>query len=392
MMEHIAIFFNELTLVELVLGAAFLLLFLVQICFYFFLYSKPYRLSKKNKSQTVDTESLPSISVVIVSKNDSDQLSKNLPFVLEQDYPNFEVVVVNSGSSDDTDIVLKGAENKYKNIYHTFIPNDADSVNEKKLALTVGIKASKKDYILFTEPYNKPNSKNWLMEFGKQIAKGNEIVLGYSGLVFLKRFFLRRFVAFDNMFLQVQFLSMAIFKKPYMGLGQNMAIRKDIFFENKGFSSILNIDGGEDDIYINNIAKGRKTGVVIAQDGMVTTDSINSFKSWRSFRSKYLYTKKFYRGLGKEVVKIEALSKNLYNIVLILLVALSIISSNVVLLVSTLSIFLLRFLVMLIVLNKNSKLFKAGSFHIDVMFFDFFLPVNNCFFRQYAKSRTRMRH
>jgi len=92
---------------------------------------------------TIPANDLPGISVIITSKNNSEELKKNLPFVLEQDYPNYEVIVVNSGSTDETDMVLNAAEIKYPHLYHTFVPAGADANNEKKLALTLGIKAAK---------------------------------------------------------------------------------------------------------------------------------------------------------------------------------------------------------------------------------------------------------
>jgi len=94
---------------------------------------------------------------------------------------------------------------------------------------------------------------------------------------------------------------MAIVHRPFMGIGRNMAYKKELFFANKGFSSILNIEGGEDDLYINHIARGNDTGVVLSPNSMTETTSVDNFSTWRNLKSKYLYTKQFYKGFSSHL-------------------------------------------------------------------------------------------
>lgn len=384
-------YFILFSTIEWILGAVLLLFFLIQLYFILKVYRRPYRYAKRyNKTiNNIDVKDLPGISVVIASKDNAVELSKNLPFILEQEYPEFEVIVVNSGSTDDTDVVLKAAEQKYPHFYHTFIPEGADEVNEKKLAITLGIKAAKYDVILFTESYCKPSSKNWVMEFGKEFVNGSDIVLGYCKLIFPKKVRSRNFIKFDNLVHHLKFLSMAIAGKPFMGIGRNMAYKKELFFKNKGFSSVLGVDGGEDDLYINKISKKKNTGVVVSAAGMTETDSVDSFSTWKSLKSKYLYTKQFYNYSGP--FGFDTFSKYLFYLSFLILTLISINIENWILFGFTLLLFIIRFLIILSVVNKNSTHFGAGKFHINLIFLELFQPLNNLIFKNFAKKRYNYR-
>lgn len=346
----------------------------------------------KKRAVTMLSESeLPGISVVITSKNNAFELEKNLPFFLKQNYPKYEVIVVNSGSTDDTDVLLKSAELKNPHLYHTFIPAGADEVNEKKLAITLGVKAAKYDYILFSESFCRPSSENWILEFGKEFTKGKEILLGYSRVIFSNKVKLRNFIQYDNLIHHLKFLSLTMAGKPFMGIGRNMAYKKELFFNNKGLYSVLGIDGGEDDLYINRISNKNNTWVVLSKDSITETDSVDSFSTWRSIKSKYLYTKQFYKGPANLILGFETFTKQSFYLILLLSVLFSVSSSNFILLGYSVLLLLLRFIIQLIVINKSSMIFNSKKFNINLLLFELIQPLSNLRFRRYANRRNRMR-
>lgn len=383
--------FSQFTLVECLLGGSLLLFFLIQLLFYLVLYRKPFIYERKRKVTSVTEDELPGISVIISSKNNSEELEKNLPFIMEQDYPKFEVIVVNCGSSDETDMVLKAAEQKYPQLYHTYVPAESDGVNEKKLALTLGIKAAKNEILLFTEAFCRPDTPRWIREYGKEFLQGRDIVLGYSRLNIEKKVFMEKFIHFDNLIHHLKFISMALARKPFMGIGRNMAYKKALFYSNKGFSPILNIEGGEDDLYINRIAQGKQTGVVITPDSMTDTNGIDSFHTWRSIKSRYLYTKQFYNGFAYHLLGLETFTKYAFYIALLGVVGLGIMNSGYYLAGFALLLAIIRFCVQLVIINKNSATFDGGRYHINLLFFDLFQPFNNLRFRKYANRRNNSR-
>ena len=301
------------------------------------------------------------------------------------------MIVVNSGSTDDTDVVLKSAEQKYSRLYHTFIPAGADEVNEKKLAITLGVKAAKYDIVLFSESYCRPSSTNWIREFGKEFTKGKDILLGYSKVVFTNRVRLGNFIRYDNLIHHLKFLSMAIAGKPFMGIGRNMAYKKELFFNNKGLSSVLGIDGCEDDLYINRISNRKNTGVILSKDSITETDSVDSFSTWRSIKSKYLYTKQYYKGPANSIFGFETITKQLFYLILLLSIAASIYFSNFILLGFSVLLFIIRFIILLLIINKNSVRFDSRKFYINLLFFDLLQPISNLRFKKYANKRNKYR-
>ena len=231
--------------VELILLSAAGILFIIQLIYYFGLYNRIHAHNKAVRKEAVHfTQEMPPLSVILCARNEADNLRKILPAILEQDYPQFEVIVINDASTDETEDVLGFMEEKYPHLYHSFTPDSARYISHKKLALTLGIKASKHDWLVFTETNCMPASKDWLRLMARNFTSQTQIVLGYSGYDRTKGWLHKR-VAFDTLFQSLRYLCFALAGKPYMGIGRNMAYRKELFFQRKGYSTYLNLQRGE---------------------------------------------------------------------------------------------------------------------------------------------------
>lgn len=382
----------EFSLLEWIVLGALILFFIVQLLFYILLFRKPYTYAAQYQSTNIPDEALPGISVVIASKNESENLAKNLPSILEQDYPNYEVIVVNSGSTDETDILLKGLEQKYNQLYHTYIPQEAETNNEKKLALSVGIKAAKNEILLFTEAYCRPSSNQWIREFAREFVGGKEVVLGYCKLHIAKKIPLRKFILYDNLIHSLKYLSMAIIHRPFMGIGRNMAYKKHLYLEQKGFAPILNIEGGEDDLMINRIATGKNTGVILSPESMTESDVVDNFHTWRQLKSKYLYTKKFYKTSRASIFGWETFSKYMFYLLAVTSIIMGLSSQNYFLFISGIILWIVRAIVQNLIIHKNAKLTESGKFYLSASLFDILQPLNNFRFKRYADRRNNYRH
>ena len=170
----------ELFTIDTILPAASGILFITQAIYHLGLYNKLYIHNKETVYTTDVNAENPPLSVIIVAKDAADELQENLPFILEQDYPEFEVIVIYDRSADDCDDTLKLLEDKYPNLYHTFIPDSARYISHKKLGITMGIKASRHEWLVFTEPNCRPQSNQWLKQMARNFTPATEIVLGYS--------------------------------------------------------------------------------------------------------------------------------------------------------------------------------------------------------------------
>jgi len=265
------------------IGLLFLFFLLFGRISYWVLFSVLLKYKKKSNSHSDFT---PAVSVVIAARNEAGNLEKFLPKVLEQDYPQYEVVVVNHASIDDTDMVLKRFEQKYKHLTVRTLKNDSISGFGKKLPLTLGIKAAKYDYLLLTDADCFPNSNQWIKTMIAPLEH-NDFVLGYGG--FLKQpLFINRLVRYDTVQSALLYLSVALKSKPYMAVGRNLAYRKSVFFKAKGFASHSYIAGGDDDLLVNQMATKKNTAIQIVPESFTYSTAVSSFREWHRSKSRHL--------------------------------------------------------------------------------------------------------
>lgn len=86
----------------------------------------------------------PPISIVIAAFNEEKAIAKTLASILQSDYPSFEVIVVNDGSSDRTEEVVR--EFQYLSAKIQLV-NNFENIG-KANSLNVGISKSQFDYIV----------------------------------------------------------------------------------------------------------------------------------------------------------------------------------------------------------------------------------------------------
>ena len=110
------------------------ILFIIQALYYLCLYNRIYRRSRSVKrGDTHFTQELPPVSVIICAREEAENLRRNLSAVLEQDYPQFEVVVINDGETDESEDYLTLLEEKYPHLYHSFVPGSSRYISRKAL-------------------------------------------------------------------------------------------------------------------------------------------------------------------------------------------------------------------------------------------------------------------
>lgn len=313
------IFISQSTAYELTLLLVFSLAILIQLFYYLVIYSR--LLFFKRKGPVTDEEQLPSVSIVICARNEESNLEQFLPLVLEQKYPEYEVVVVDDCSSDDTDMVLKRLSQKYKHLRTTAIKPDAKFSHGKKLALTIGIKAAKYDWLLLTDADCRPESDMWIATMATNFQNNNLVVLGYGGYIPSKGF-LNKLIRIDTFFIALQYLSFALFGKPYMGVGRNLAYKKELFFQNKGFASHSLLNSGDDDLFIQQIANKKNTVVEYRAQSHTRSVAHTTFGEWFKQKKRHLTTGPHYRASLKFWLVLEPFSRLLFWVSGILLIAL----------------------------------------------------------------------
>ena len=355
---------NPLTITLLVIiGVAFI----HQIYFYL----RYLRLGGKVTSQTDSDVQLPAVSVIVCAHNEYDNLQDYLSILLEQDYPCYEVIVVDDSSEDGSDLLLERWSRQYGNLYHTFVPRGARVLSNKKLALTIGIKAAHYDYLLLTDADCRPESKHWIREMMQGFAnQQTEVVLGFSPY-FEKSDLLNHLIGYDTLFNGLQYMGMARAGKPYMGVGRNLAYKRETFFSVGGFKGLLGNRAGDDDLFVNRIANAANTVVVNNPNSIVWSVPKTTWREWFHQKRRHLSVSPQYRTKSKIQLTLEPLSRGIFYASLLI----SAIVGNIELISIALALFLLRLLVQLIIINVSARRLNMRGYSLGLIAYDIILPL-----------------
>ncbi|MBJ6369624.1 glycosyltransferase [Snuella sedimenti] len=269
---------------------AFFVVVCIQVIFYVFFFGRFAFLKQKSKPP----KSL-AISVIVCAKNEARNLETFLPSILSQDYPNFEVVLINDASHDDTLDVMEHFASIHDNIKIVNVKNNEAFWGNKKYALTLGIKASKNDFLLFTDADCKPVSSNWIKKMSAHFSNKKTIVLGYGSYAKIKNSLLNKLIRFETVLTAIQYFSFAKAGIPYMGVGRNLAYSKATFFNANGFINHIKVRSGDDDLFINQVASSRNTAICIDTDSFTESIPKKTFKSWLRQKRRHISTAKHYK-------------------------------------------------------------------------------------------------
>ncbi len=260
------------------------------IIYYLFVFSR-FSFAKPNNKPS---QNVP-VSVVICAKNEAENLKTFLPAIINQEYSNFEIVLINDASYDDTLEVMESFEAQHNNIKIVNVINNEAFWGNKKYALTLGIKATSNDYLLFIDADCKPVTKQWISSMTRHFNTKTKIVLGYGGYLKKKNSLLNALVRFETLLTAIQYFSYAKCGNPYMGVGRNLAYHKSVFFEADGFMSHMNIRSGDDDLFINENATAKNTTVEFSTNSHTISLAPNSFKEWITQKRRHISTAKHYK-------------------------------------------------------------------------------------------------
>ncbi|MGM0529913.1 MAG: glycosyltransferase [Bacteroidota bacterium] len=349
-----------------VIPLVYILAFLIQMIYYLGVYARIWVYKEKPEPREFSP-----VSVIICARNEEANLEKNLPAVLEQDYPEFEVIVVNDGSSDDSDMVITRLQKQYNHLLTTEIGNDRKFTHGKKLAVTLGIKKAKYDWVLFTDADCYPAGKNWIRSMAKNFDEKTSIVLGYGGYK-AHRGLLNTLIRYDTVTIALQYLTYALAGFPYMGVGRNLAYRKKLFYDNKGFAGHYHLNSGDDDLFVNKTARGHNTCVQISRESSVVSEPHRSFNQWFKQKRRHLSTAYHYRKKTKWRLLTEIYSRIIFYVFFVL--SLIFFSEYF---VYSIGIFVFRAVVQLFVYKNFMKRLGEKYFLLISIFYDILIPIIN---------------
>ena len=366
--------------IGLILLGGFVISACIQLFYYLGIFSR--FAFRKEKEQSTRANQEP-VSVVVCAKNEAQNLQKNIPLYFSQNYAQFEVVVVNDCSVDESEDILEEFEKKYPHLHVVNLKEDEINEHDKKLALTLGIKGAKYDLLLLTDADCEPANNEWIASMTRNLQGNTDIVLGFGAFKKADTL-LNRLIRFDAFMVALQYLSYSLAKLTYMGVGRNLAYRKSLFFKHKGFATHYHIQSGDDDLFINRVATKTNTQIEISKNSFTYSEPKKTFRNWSNQKRRHITTAKYYQAIHKFMLALFSASLYLYYGLFITLLVMNVEP------ITVLSVFVFRMLVQMIIFRKSMiKLeqkdlwWLAFFYEILLMLFYPFIFVSNIFVKKH---------
>jgi len=337
----------------------------IQIIYFWGIFSR-FAFKKKKKKLLKEKQG---VSVIICAKNEYYNLKNNLTAFLQQDYPNFEVIVVNDASEDETYSLLKTFSIKYSNLKVVNIDKNLNFFSGKKFPLSIGIKSAKNEIVLLSDADCRPSSAKWISNIASHFNNDNtEIVLGY-GKYEERKGLLNKLIRYETLQTAMQYFSYALMGLPYMGVGRNLAYKKELFFKNRGFTAHYNVNSGDDDLFINAVANRKNTKIEFDESSHTISVPKTSFFDWITQKKRHLSTSKYYQPKHKLLLGLYSLTQFLFYLSFIILLI------NKYFIIIVLPVFAFRIISQLIINYKCSLILKERKFLLYSPIFEVFLIV-----------------
>jgi glycosyltransferase involved in cell wall biosynthesis len=268
-----------------------------------------FKSSSKSSKSTLPEEG---VTVLIAAHNEFQNLKTLIPKLFEQEYPKFDVMVVNDRSTDRTNRLLEEMMAIYPKLRSVTVKYTPNHVTPKKFALTLGIKVAKNDVILLTDADCIPASPQWIRKMTAPIREeGKTFSIGYSGYQ-SKSGLLNKWIQFETVLTALFYLSFGLWKAPFMGVGRNLSYRKSFFLEAKAFKGLWHLEGGDDDLFVNNYATGKNSAIVIDPEATTVSIPKDTLKAYLIQKKRHLHAGKYYRGEDKRKIGLFSLSHALF--------------------------------------------------------------------------------
>lgn len=302
------IVFNYKSLSFIIL-CVFIITWIVQMLYFWGLFSR-LAFFKKKKYDNSSPKYEP-VSVIVCAKDAYEYLIDLIPRILSQDYPDFELVIVNDCSTDETAEYLEELVRHRPDINVVSLTQSLNFFHGKKFPLSMGIKSAKHDLLLLTDADCLPENDQWIKGMVGAYREDTGIVLGY-GPYFTRKGLLNKLIRFDTLYTAIQYLSMALARRPYMGVGRNLSYRRELFYKNKGFTSHYTIPSGDDDIFVSQVANKDNTRIFIDPNCRMESEPKHSFGNWMRQKRRHYSTVNMYKPFTNTILGVLLSSRLFY--------------------------------------------------------------------------------
>lgn len=318
------------------------------------------------KPQSPQGKKVP-VSVIVCAKNEAGNLKRFIPKILDQNYPDFELILINDASTDESLDIMEEFHKYDPRVKIVNVQNNEAFWGKKKYALTLGIKKARNPYLLFTDADCAPESNLWIENMSAHFEHNKSIILGYGGYIKQKMSLLNKLIRYETLFTAIQYFSYARLGYPYMGVGRNLAYTSHEFYAQNGFATHLHIRSGDDDLFVNQAATSENTALCFEGSSFTRSIPDSSFKNWLEQKRRHVSTAVLYKTEHKLLLGTFYISQFLFWVLFMLLLVFQIYWPVV------LAIFALRLIIQYVVFYKSAKKLDELDLVWLVPVFDFFL-------------------
>ncbi len=233
------------------------------------------------------------VTLILCARNEAQNLSKNMPRILNQTYRSLTVLVADDHSTDHSDKVILDMQGEWPKLQWIGHP-PSNSGQGKKEALGRGIRSAETSWLMFTDADCSPAGPYWVAKIARLFSEGNDLILGYSPYR-KKAGFLNVWIRFEGLWTGIQYLSAAKWGRPYMGVGRNLAYRKELIPDWNSHERYFSIPSGDDDLLVNVIGYRSRTAICLDPEAFVWSEPKESWRAYFRQKRRHIGSSFFYQ-------------------------------------------------------------------------------------------------
>ncbi len=285
-------YLKSLQNLEIIVPAIYFTAIFLQLIYILFIFTK--LAGHQDFSSDTEGQKFPGVSVVIAAFNELHNLKELLPLLEQQDYPDFEIVIADDRSEDGTYDYLLTNEGHFSKVTFVRIKDLPGHFTAKKYAVTMGIKKASKDILLLTDADCRPAGDQWIRQMAAQLTDDKDIVTGFSPYTRVPGR-LNALIRYETFQTALQYMSFALARMPYMGVGRNLMYRKKLFWSTNGFAKHIGLLSGDDDLFINEASRSNNVAVCTDESAHIESMPKLTWGEWYTQKRRHLSVGKKYR-------------------------------------------------------------------------------------------------
>ncbi len=235
------------------------------------------------------------VTVLVAARNEERRLPALLAALEHQDYPPelLSFIIVDDRSTDGTARILEAFSPPAKTVTILRIDEIEPGISGKKNALAKAIEQADTDILLFTDADCVPGPQ-WVRRMTDAMHNA-DAVLGASPVKPENGSFVERYIAYETARTMFFMHGANGLGRPYMSLGRNWVYRKSLFLRCGGFTGMMDIPGGDDDLLLQRFAaSGARIVSCLTPDSWTDTGAPASFGDmFRQKRRHYGAAKRY---------------------------------------------------------------------------------------------------